>query len=376
MKLSILQETLKAAIDTVKPAVASRSTLLPVLANILLAADGERVRLSANNFELGISCPAAAKVERAGAITLPGKLLAELVSSLPPERVDIELNETTLAVEIRCGANVSTVKGISAEEFPVLPEQWGEGERWIFEPEQLARMVKQTTFATCRDDSRPVFTGALFRLAGGKLTLAAADGFRLALNEGGTLRQAQGAQATELIIPARLLNEAARLITAETETVMVGPAVGDRAIVMEIDGVKVTGQALEGMFPDFNRIIPDGFTGEVIAETAALRRALRISNLFAADSAGIVRFTVGAERLVLNATSAELGESENEVAATVSGEPVTVAFNAAYVSDFLKVVQSPQVLLRLGSASAPGVFRPVGGEEFTYVVMPMHLGGQ
>jgi DNA polymerase-3 subunit beta len=374
MKLSMLQETLKAAIDTVKPAVASRSTL-PVLANILLAAPGggERVRLSANNFELGISCPALAKVERAGAITLPGKLLAELVNSLPPERVDIELNETTLAVEIRCGANVSTVKGISAEEFPVLPEQWGEGERWSFEPEQLARMVKQTTLAVSKDDSRPVFTGVLFRLAGEKLTLAAADGFRLALNEGGPLRQAQ---AAELIIPARLLNEAARLINAETESVTVGPAVGNRAIVIEVDGVKLTGQAIEGMFPDFNRILPTGFTCEVEAETESLRRALRISNLFAAGSAGIVKFTAEPGRLVLNATSAELGESENEVAATVSGEPVTVAFNAAYVTDFLKVVQSPQVLLRLGSASTPGVFRPVGGEEFTYVVMPMHLGGQ
>jgi DNA polymerase-3 subunit beta len=180
MKVSCLQENLAKGLSIVGRAVASRSTL-PVLANVLIATHGDKLKLSANNFELGINCWVGAKVEHEGAITVPARLLAEFVNSLPPERIDMRLDEETQTLNLICDRIESNIKGIDAQEFPAVASATEDDIAIKLEPESLRTMIKQVVFAAATDESRPVFTGVLLKFDDDILTMAAADGFRLSV---------------------------------------------------------------------------------------------------------------------------------------------------------------------------------------------------
>jgi DNA polymerase-3 subunit beta len=180
VKVSCLQENLAKGLNIVGRAVASRSTL-PVLSNVMLATDNGRLKLSATNLELGVNCWVGAKVEEEGATTVPARLLADFVNSLPPERIDMELVVRTQTLNARCARFEANIKGIDAQEFPIIPTA-GDGESAIrLAPEDLRRMIDQVAFAAATDESRPILTGVLARFEGDRLTLAAADGFRLSV---------------------------------------------------------------------------------------------------------------------------------------------------------------------------------------------------
>lgn len=365
MKISILQETFKVAIDTVKPALSSRSTL-EVLSNLLLTAEGERLTVVANNFELAIAAPLSAKIEQAGATTVPGKLLAELVSNLPPERVDLELDEATQRLHLRCGRIETRLATIPADEFPALPHL-ADGAGWLLSGEQLRKLIRQTVFAAATDEARPVFTGVLLRISETGLLLAAADGFRLSKTEAnGQADLTPG----EVIIPAAALAQVARLIDDETETVRV--RVDRRQVSFEIDGVTLTTQLIEGEFPDFSRIIPSGHTTRATVAVGEFRRALKMGNLFARDAAGLIVFKFDPDGFIsLEAHSSESGDSAADIAASVEGEPLVVKFNGKYVLDALNAIEGEQLVIEASTAMTPGVFRSPADDAFLHVIMPM-----
>ena len=376
MKVSCLQENLAKGLNIVGRAVASRSTL-PVLSNVMLATDNGRLKLSATNLELGVNCWVGAKVEEEGATTVPARLLADFVNSLPPERIDMELVVRTQTLNARCARFEANIKGIDAQEFPIIPTA-GDGESAIrLAPEDLRRMIDQVAFAAATDESRPILTGVLARFEGDRLTLAAADGFRLSVRNAPIGQSLD--QPIEVIIPARALGELARIAADQEDQVEVIITPARNQILFHLNDVDLVSQLIEGKFPDYNQIIPSGHTTRTVLDSSGFLKAARVSHLFARDAANIVRLEVapGDElmpgHITLEATSAELGDNVGQMDAHIEGDPVEIAFNAKYLIDVLAVVDSAQVVLETTTASNPGVLRPVGDDDYIHVIMPMHL---
>ncbi len=376
MKVSCLQENLAKGLGMVGRAVASRSTL-PVLSNVMLATDGGRLKLSATNLELGINCWVGAKVQEEGATTVPARLLTDFVNSLPPEPIEMDLAVRTQTLNLRCARFEANIKGIDAQEFPIIPTM-EDGESAIrLEPGDLRHMIDQVVFAAATDESRPILTGVLARFEGDRLTMAAADGFRLSVRSV-PLGQTQD-KPIEVIIPGRALGELARISADQEDWVEVIITPARNQILFHLQDVDLVSQLIEGRFPDYRQIIPTGHTSRTVLDTSSFLKAARVSHLFARDSANIVRMEIvpgddlNPGHLTLAATSAELGDNVGQLDAVVDGSPIEIAFNAKYLIEVLSVVDTAQVALETTSSSSPGVLRPVGDDDFVHVIMPMHL---
>ena len=374
MKVSCLQENLAKGLAIVGRAVATRSTL-PVLSNILLSTDGSRLKLSATNLEVGINCWIGAKVEQEGATTIPARLLADFVNSLPAERIDLDLITRTQTLNLKSGRFEANIKGIDAQEFPLIlvPE---EDSRLALKPDLLRQMIDQVAFAAATDESRPVLTGVLADVSQGKLTLAAADGYRLSVRSV-DLEDAED-RTISVIIPARALQELRRIAAEQDQPVEMLVAPNRNQVFFHMHDVDLVSQLVEGSFPDYRQIIPASHNTRTIVSSGDFLKAVRMAFIFARDAANIVRLQIipgagGPARLIVAATSAEHGDNVSELDATVEGAPVEIAFNARYLIDALAAIDTAEVALETRDPSSPGVIRPVGGGEFVHVIMPMYM---
>ncbi len=392
MRLSILQENLSKGLSIVGRAVSARSTL-PVLGNILLSTDADRLKLAATNLEVGVSCWLGARVEDDGAVTLPARLLTDWVNSVPPEKIQMEMVVRTMSVNLKCARFESNIKGIDASEFPLIPT--ADGENSLALPAaDLRKIIDQVAFAAAdaKDTSRPALTGVQVQLEGDRMTLAATDGFRLSVRR--TVLPSPGPNVPSVIVPARSLAEVSRIsgeadperpveitvATARNQILfrLIGQGEGQRGAFHQVDLVS---QLIDARFPDFNAIIPKGYTTRTVLETASFLQALRPASLFARDASDriVLQITPGTDtapgKVTIQATSAETGDNVSEIDALVEGTALEIAFNARYLAEVLSVIDTPQVVLETSRSDRPGVLRPVGAgpEEFTHIIMPMQL---
>ena len=380
MRVSVLQENLAKGLSIVGRAVASRSTL-PVLNNILLETDSSQLKLSAMNMEIAINCWVGAMIEDEGQITVPARLLSDFVNSLPNDRIDMELETRTQTLHLHCAHYEANIKGIDASEFPIIPTyQPGMDEPSVeVEPAKLRNMIEQVAFAASKDDSRPTFTGVYTHLDGDRLTMAATDGFRLAVRS--TILEEPSPVATGVIIPARALSELARIIGSvelgQDDGVEVVFTEARNQVMFHLPGVDLVSQLIEANFPDYKKIIPTSYNTRAVLDTGEFLNAIKVAYLFARDSAGSVRVTLQpgeVGKVILTATSAELGDNVSEIDAMIEGDEISATFNAKYMIEVLSVINTPQVVFEVISATRPGVFRPVGAgeEEYVHVIMPMN----
>ena len=379
MKVSCLQDNLAKGLSIVGRAVATRSTL-PVLSNILLSTDESRLKLSATNLEISINCWLGAQVTQEGATTVPARLLADSVSSLPAERIDMELITRTQTLNLKCGRFEANIKGIDAQEFPLIlmPE---ENEPIYIAADVLRQMIDQVDFAAATDESRPVLTGVLAELSQNRLTFAAADSYRLSVRSVTLERGPE--RPISVIIPARSLQELRRASgEAEKPIEMLIAPNRNQVFFHTTSGqydIDLVSQLVEGTFPDYKQIIPTTYNTKITVNTPDLLKAVKMAFIFARDSANIVRMQVvpagnmGPGRIIVTATSAEHGDNVSELDATVEGGPLEIAFNARYLIDVLSVIDTAQVAVETRDPQAPGVIRSVGGGDFVHVIMPMHV---
>ena len=401
MRVSCLQENLAKGLAIVGRAVSSRSTM-PVLANILLEARDNQLRLAATNLEIGVTCWIGAKVEDEGSITVPARLLTEFVNSLPPDRIDLELTVRTQTLNLRCANFDANMKGIDAANFPIIPTIEGvsgaeysalEGMRIELESTGLRKMVDQVVFAAANDESRPTLTGVEVTFKEGRITLAATDGYRLSVRSA----QVDGSMPdmpVTVIVPARSLGELARVSADadESRPVQVLVTRERNQILFQVWGkggeskggafhrVELASQLIDANFPDYRAIIPKTHTTRTVVDTASLLKAVRVAFLFARDNANIVRLKIkpangsGGGHVSLAATSNDMGDSVNDLEAMIEGDDLEISFNAKYLIDVLSQIDEPQVVLETTQPTRPGTIRPLGiGEDvFLHVVMPMH----
>jgi DNA polymerase-3 subunit beta len=377
MKVSVLQENLAKGVSIVGRAIPTRPSM-QVLGNVLLETEEGRLKLAATNLEMGITAWIGAKIEEDGAITLPARTFIDLVNQLSPERVDLDLNVRNQTVNVHCGATNSNIKGIDANEFPLIP-QAGDDPGIAVPGPVLREMISQTVFAAATDDNRPILTGVYTRIDEDTLTMAAADGYRLSVRT--TQLEIGVPQPTELIIPARTLNELGRIISDEDEEVLVSIPQGRNQVIFHLRNVDVASTLLDGKFPDYKAIVPKSHTTSTVAYTSDLLRACKRADIFARDVNNNAKVTVtpadspSAPGMVrLSATSTERGNADAIVDATVDGDTQEISFNVRYLIDVLNVIREEQVVLQSNGPTAPGVIKPLGREDFIHVIMPMSVG--
>jgi len=378
VKVSCLQETLQRALGQVSRAVATK-TALPVLSNVLLATDDGRLKIAATNLEIGITTLVPAQVEEEGRITVDARLLSEFVNTLPNDTVQLSSDRVRFSLAVQCGRDKAAINGIDADDFPVIPTVSGEAFTAVVDPQLLREMIGQVELAAAADDSRPVLAGVLTRFEGTTLTLAAADGFRLAV------RQAELPNAVEskfdVIVPARAYRELARIISDSTEPLTLSITPNQSQLLVRIGDTEFLSRLIEGTFPDFRQIIPREFGTTVEVGRDAFVNAVRRSSYFARDNNDVVRITVKSGdgdldpgTIEISATAAERGNSQSYVDSSVSGPELQIAFNARYLADVLGVIRQGQVMLGMNGGNQAGVVRAAGADDYTHVIMPMVIG--
>jgi len=377
MKVTVLQENLARGLSIVSKAVSPRSTL-PVLANILIATDEGRLRLSATNLEMGITCWISARIEEEGSTTVPARTFNDLVSTLPSDQVNLKLDVKTQTLNVRGGTSTNDIKGIAAQEFPPLPVPDLNGAMQISSGD-FREMIHQVAFAASTDEARPVLMGVLIQVEKSKLTMAAADGFRLSVRK--AVLSSPVSAPVSAIIPAQALKELARVAGDADEPIYMVLPKGRGQVIFRVKDVEVVSQLIDGTFPDFNQIIPRSYKSRTLVSTASLLKACKQAEIFAREGSNVARFNIKnaqgemqPSEVEITATSEETGKNETIVEATVDGGGLLIAFNVKFLREALEVIRTPNVALETSAPNAPGVVRPVGEDDFLHVIMPMHLG--
>jgi DNA polymerase III subunit beta len=378
VKVSCLQENLQRALTQVSRAVATK-TALPVLSNVLLSAEQGRLKIAATDLHIGITTWIPAAIEEEGKVTVDARLLNEFVNTLPSEAVELSASKDRAVLKLRCGRTTADINGTDAEDFPVMPTISDDAVIIEVDPGQLREMIAQVELAAAADDSRPVLAGVLTRIEGKKITMAAADGFRLAVREGELA--VDGPDKLEAIVPAKALRELARIVGDQSEPVKIAITPMQSQLLAEAGQTEFLSSLIEGSFPDFKQIVPRDFSVRVEVDRDQLMAAVRRASYFARDNNDVIRIAVknGEQEfdlgtLEISANAAERGNNLSVIDASVTGEGVQVAFNARYLADVLGVLRQQKVLLGLNGANQAGVVKPSGDESYSHVIMPMVIG--
>ncbi len=376
MKITCKQQDLSRGLSIVSHAVSNRSTL-PILANILLATEHGRLKLSATNLEIGINCWVDAQIHEEGTTTVPAKLLTDFINGLPQAPVDINVPDDTNKANIKGEGISANIKGMDASEFPLIPNAEDGEAPIIVDASLLREMIAEVAIAASEDESRPVFTGVLVQVSNEKLTFAAADSFRLAVRTA----PLPGDDSThgDILIPARTLKELERILPSDGAVQMI--VTPNRSqVLFHTEQIDLVSRLIEGNFPNFRQIIPKEHTTRAVVETKAFAAHVKSAALFARDSSNITRVKMqggdgsGLEpgSVTVEATAEDLGDNVGILNAAVDGPEQQIIFNVKYLADVLSVIGTPEVAIEINSPTKPGVIKPVGPADYTYVIMPMH----
>ena len=317
-------------------------------------------------------------------MTVPARLLTEFVNSLPNGRIDIELQPGTSVLQLKCGNSQANIHGADANDFPPIPTV-EDGMAANVDPAALRLAISRVAFAAATEESRPVLTGVELKLSGDKFTMAAADGFRLAVLHGDLMQAVEG--EIKVIVPARTLNEISRLLADQEEPVEIVMTPAKGQVLFRLNGsqtVETVSQLLQGAFPNYDQLIPQSYETRATFDSATFLRAARTAAIFARDGSNIIRLQMvpgenvdsgdSKGRLIITARSEEVGDNQDEVEAeAMEGGEGKIAFNSRYLLDVLGVLERDKINLDTTTSSSPGVFKPAGSDDYIHVVMPMFV---
>lgn len=375
MKVTVTQQHLAHGLSIVSRAVSPRSTL-PVLANVLMATDEGRLRLSATNLELGITCWIPAQISEEGSITIPARTIVDLVSTFSPDNVIMTLDEHTQTLNLKCNSSVHDIKGIDAQDFPPMPVT-DPAEGIELNLADFKDMIQQVAFAASTDEARPVLQGVKMDVSENVITLAATDGFRISVRK--ETFSSPIRQNVSIIIPARAMNELARIFSDDDKAVTMIVPQGRGQVIFRLKDAELVSQLIDGNFPDYQAIIPKSAKTKTIISTPAFLKACKQAEIIAREGNNVIRLDIiPAEgepgKVEISAQTEETGKSDISVEASIEGSALLIAFNVKFLREVLDVVHTPNVSLDTNANNSPGVIRPVGDDDFVHVIMPMHLG--
>ncbi len=368
MKVSLLQENFSKALNIVSRSIAPKAAL-PILSSLVLATEKGRLKLSATNLECGVNLWLGAKVEKEGAIAVPAKVLTEYVSSLPPEKINLQVKENNLLLS--SSGYKANFSGSPITDFPEIASFSGKSDL-VFDKEDFAKNLTQVIFAAATDEGRPVLTGVLLRLNKQGLSLVATDGYRLSVKEIKT----KGEMEENLLIPAKALLEVARISQEKDEKdkeIKMVLTKDKNQVVFSLPGVDYSSRLIDGEFPDFERIIPESSKIKAEFDREEFFRAVKTAAIFAREQANVVKLKLEEGKMTVSAESPQVGGNETEVEAKISGGKLEIAFNCRFLLDLLGATSAEEMILEASEALSPGVFRLKGDSSFFHLIMPVRI---
>ena len=376
MRLSVHQENLARALNTVSRVVPGKSSQLPVIQNVLLATDSDRLMVSGTDLETSVTVWIRAAIEEEGSITVPAKSLNDLVNSLSRESVSLNLNQKTQTLHLKCGANENNFKGVDADEFPPLFH--GNTHEVGIEAEVLSDMIQKVVFAASEKPDRPVMTGVYLRMEENRITMVATDGFRLAIRMDELLTPVEKRQ--EYVIPRRALMEVQRIVSGQEGEVTISLPANRDVISFHIPHIDVSAQLISGKYPDFENIIPsdDAATASTLYAEDLMKACSRA--MVFTDSKtyrGTMRITPPARQdepgtIQLYSSDTDLGDNEGRLDAQVEGDELEIGFNLRYLVDMLRASNSERIVLQASGSERPISLRPeTADKNYIYIMMPL-----
>src|SRR3954470_9543818 len=368
MNLTITKEPILTGLQAVQNVVSNRTTL-PILSNVLLRAEGDKLELTATDLDVTIARSVEAKAKKPGASTEPVKKLSGIARELGNSEIDLEVDDKNVC-SIRSGASFYKINGLSADEFPPMPK-FKEDKKVTLSQETVKGMMKKTSFAISTDESRYVLNGIFISLKDHKMTMVATDGRRLALvdEEVDVSEKSQG----EFIVPAKAVNELNRLLTDKGE-VEIRYSDNQAAFTLKDDkgfSILIITKLIEGNYPNYRQVIPAEAKERIALGREEFLHALRRAEIMTSDKSNSVKLTFGKNNLAITANSPEVGEARESIAINYKGKEMSIAFNPKYMIDPLNALANDEVFIELIDELSPGVLKING--PFLYVVMPMRL---
>ncbi len=361
MRLQVTQENLAKALNSVARVASSRGTL-PILSNVLLKTVDNRLSIAATNLDIAITHFIGTKLSQEGSITVPARLMQDFVSSLPSGIIELRLEENKL--HITTDKYNSTINGISAEDFPVMPAIT-EGKTWTIPGKILRSGLQQVIVAASSDEARPVLTGVYFHSLDGKLYMVATDSYRLAEKQ-----LMKSTQQVNLLIPASAMQDLLRILSDSEENIEVTH--DDQQVLFRVGDVELVTRLIDGKYPDYRKLIPAAFTTSATMKRPELANIAKVSSLFARESAGSITINLEAEKQAVNIHSiaSQLGENTSSASAEVTGEG-SITLNSRYLLDGLNVMHGDNVSFGFNGKLEPSVLRDPSANDYLHVIMPL-----
>jgi DNA polymerase-3 subunit beta len=364
MRLVCSRDSLLEGILTVQKAVPQKTTL-PILQGVLLDCRDEDFKLTATDLELGIECRVEGEVLEKGWVVLDARLLGEIIRKLPPEEIEFSVNEGYIT-EIKCANSVFHLQGKNGGDFPELPRV--DGERSLMLPQDLLKsMIRQTVFACAVDEIRPILTGALLECSREEISMAALDGFRLAVR---TVRH-DIEDEISVVIPAKTLNEIQKILRDDRDSVRIDLA--GNQVLFGMEDTRVISRLLEGDFINYRQIIPDEYNTSVKVKNSELMDSCERASLLAREGKNnLIKFDIKKDSLQIT-SNAEIGEVLEEISVETEGNDLEIAFNSKYLTDVLKVVESEYIRMEFTTGVSPCIMKPEDGEKYIYLLLPVRV---
>lgn len=369
MWVTCAQTSLAKGVQLASRAISTRTTM-PILGYILLETLKQGLRLTATDLELAVQVEIDAEVRQGGQITLPARILAEIVGNLPEAMVELRNAEAGTQVVITCEASTFEILGLPPGDFPTQPKPEG-NEIGGIEADVLRKLISQTIFAVSGDETRPFLTGVYAVLDGLEVRFVATDGGRLALRK--TMLASPAKQKTGVIIPAKTMQELTRALSGVDGEVQL--AMADNQLLFSVPGLRVFSRLISGQFPNYQQVIPQEFKQRLRIKTERLLRAVRRMAITARDSANVVRLAAKGQQLTITSNTPEIGKAREEVEVTAEGEAVEAAFNARYLMDCLNSIDAEELFFELTGPLSPGAIRPAHHADYVYVLAPVRVYG-
>ena len=366
MRFTCDKQALQDGLATVQKAINAQNTL-PVLGNILINAEGQKVYLSATNLEIAISTSVEADIKNEGSITIPSRLLVNYVSLLKNGELEIAL-ENGDSVSITSDDASTKIKGLSAEEFPEIPKV-EKDVSFSLPSGVLKTAIEQTVFSCSASSTRPVLSGVFFWIREKELRLVGTDSYRLGEKK---VELSEDLPESKYIVPARTLQELSRILAKDEE--MVEIIVSKNQILFTIENTKISSRLIEGNFPDYERIIPPKEKGIATVSRADFILAVKRAGIFAREvDNNNVKVEVQKDAIILTTEETQVGSGSTQISATIEGEGELVALNAAYLLDVLQVLSGEDILVKVGDPLAPVKFMEKEDESFVHIIMPLKV---
>lgn len=364
MKIVCTQENLNKGLSLVSN-IANKNSNLPILDNVLLKADKEGLIFITTDLEIGVKVAVRGKIDEEGEFTVNAKLLHNFVSLLPRENIELNLNDESL--EIKSSNQETSIKGLAAEDFPLIPEM--DKSNVVELPvHDFKKSLGQVLLAASLDTSRIEINAVHFDFKDGTLVLAATDSYRLAEKK----LKLSNSQKTSLIIPLKTLQELNRILGEQHEKKL-KIYFNENQILFELDGLELTSRVIDGRYPDYNQIIPNQFKTEAKCEISKLIPAVKSVALFCKQGINDIRLSLDSknQKIIIATASSNTGTSVAKVAAKISGEDNDIVFNYKYLLDGLNQLGSNEVNIKINNNSSPGLLQPVSEDKYIYLVMPI-----